>query len=462
MKINSLIEELDSLLGAEKIIYGKDLDQKYHHVWKMDEPLKAMAMVMPKNTNEVSEIMKICFKNNQEVIIHGGLTNLVGGTESKRDQLVISLEKMNEIEEIDQKSRTVTVQSGVILENLINSVSEKDLLLPLNFGAKGSAHIGGAISTNAGGLRVLKYGMVRQMILGLEVVLPDGRIVSSLKKIIKDNSGYDLKQFFIGSEGTLGIVTKAVLKLIEAPSTRHSAILGVNDYESVIDLLKALEKGLGGTLSAFELMWGNTYRTMIEKSTSLISPIDQNYDYYVFVETLGSNKKQDLSLLQNLIEKALEDNIVIDGSLAETEKELNNLWQIREDVSILDSNANHAQHFDISIPIPLIGKIVDSINDNLKKLSFVKNIYIWGHVADGNIHFIVGKEKNSDEIIKKVNEVVYEPLKENNGSISAEHGIGLHKKNYLIKSRSKPEIELMKQIKHFFDPKNILNPGRII
>ena len=297
MKISSLIEELDSLLGAEKIIYGKDLDQKYHHVWKMDEPLKAMAMVMPKNTNEVSEIMKICFKNNQEVIIHGGLTNLVGGTESKRDQLVISLEKMNEIEEIDQKSRTVTVQSGVILENLINTVSEKDLLLPLNFGAKGSAHIGGAISTNAGGLRVLKYGMVRQMILGLEVVLPDGRIVSSLKKIIKDNSGYDLKQFFIGSEGTLGIVTKAVLKLIEAPSTRHSAILGVNDYESVIDLLKTLEKGLGGTLSAFELMWGNTYRTMIEKSTSLISPIDQNYDYYVFVETLGSNKNQDLSLL---------------------------------------------------------------------------------------------------------------------------------------------------------------------
>ena len=166
--------------------------------------------------------------------------------------------------------------------------------------------------------------------------------------------------------------------------------------------------------------------------------------------------------MQNLIEKALEDNIVIDGSLAETEKELNNLWQIREDVSILDSNANHAQHFDISIPIPLIGKIVDSINDNLKKLSFVKNIYIWGHVADGNIHFIVGKEKNSDEIIKKVNEVVYEPLKENNGSISAEHGIGLHKKNYLIKSRTKSEIELMKQIKHFFDPKNILNPGRII
>ena len=347
MKLNPLIDELIALLGIENIIYGKDLDQKYHHVWKMDEPLKALALVMPKSTKQVSEIMKICFKNDQEVIIHGGLTNLVGGTESKRHQLVISLEKMNKIEEIDQKSRTVTVQSGVILENLINSVSDNDLLLPLNFGAKGSAHIGGAISTNAGGLRVLKYGMVRQMILGLEVVLPDGKIISSLKKIIKDNSGYDLKQLFIGSEGTLGIVTKAVLKLIEAPSTRHSAILGTNNYENVINLLKTLEKGLGGILSAFELMWGSTYRTMIEKSTSLISPINQDHNYYVFVETLGSNKEKDYGLLQNLIEKALEDNVILDGSLAETDKELNNLWQIREDVSILDSNANHAQHFDM-------------------------------------------------------------------------------------------------------------------
>jgi len=462
MKLNPLIDKLIALLGVENIIYGKDLDQKYHHVWKMDEPLKALALVMPKSTKQVSQIMKICFKNDQEVIIHGGLTNLVGGTESKKHQLVISLEKMNKIEEIDQKSRTVTVQSGVILENLINSVSDKDLLLPLNFGAKGSAHIGGAISTNAGGLRVLKYGMVRQMILGLEVVLPDGKVISSLKKIIKDNSGYDLKQLFIGSEGTLGIVTKAVLKLIEAPSTRHSAILGTNNYENVINLLKTLEKGLGGILSAFELMWGNTYRTMIEKSTSLISPINQDYDYYVFVETLGSNKEKDYSLLENLIEKALEDNIILDGSLAGTDKELNNLWQIREDVSILDSNANYAQHFDISIPIPLIGNLVDSITKNLKKLSFVQNIYTWGHVADGNIHFIVGKENNSLDIIKKVNDIVYKPLKENNGSISAEHGIGLDKKNYLIRSRSKPEIELMKQIKHLFDSKNILNPGRII
>jgi len=182
MKLNPLIDELIALLGIENIIYGRDLDQKYHHVWKMDEPLKALALVMPKSTKQVSQIMKICFKNDQEVIIHGGLTNLVGGTESKRHQLVISLEKMNKIEEIDQKSRTVTVQSGVILENLINSVSDNDLLLPLNFGAKGSAHIGGAISTNAGGLRVLKYGMVRQMILGLEVVLPDGKDYFFFKK----------------------------------------------------------------------------------------------------------------------------------------------------------------------------------------------------------------------------------------------------------------------------------------
>ena len=189
------------------MLQGKDLKQRFHHIWKMNEPLEAIALLLPKNTNEVSKIMQFCYENNQEIVIHGGLTNLVGGTETKKKQLVLSLEKMNTILELDEKSRTITSQSGVIIEDLINAASEKNLLLPLNFGAKGSAQIGGAISTNAGGLRVFKFGMIRHMILGLEVVLPDGTILSSMKKILKDNSGYDLKQLFIGSEGTLGVVT---------------------------------------------------------------------------------------------------------------------------------------------------------------------------------------------------------------------------------------------------------------
>ena len=462
MKFNPLIKKLKALLGSQSVIIGEKLNEKYDHIWKMNQPLKAIALILPKNTKEVSEIMKICYEKEQEVIIHGGLTNLVGGTETKSNQLVVSLEKMNKIEEIDEKSKTATTQSGVILEDLINAVSKKDLLLPLNFGAKGSAQIGGAISTNAGGLRVLKYGMTRQMVLGLEAVLPDGTIISSLKKIIKDNSGYDLKQLFIGSEGTLGIVTRVVLKLIEAPTTRYSAIVGIDNYENVITLLKNLQKGLGGILSGYELMWKNTFKTMVKKLPSINSPIDLNYNYYVFIEILGNNKIQDYSLLEKLIEKAINDKIILDGALAETDKELKKLWQIREDISILDANASFAQHFDISIPIPLIGEIVDSISKNLKNLSYVKNIYTWGHVADGNIHFIIGKKTNSFKIIDKINQIVYDPLKKNYGSISAEHGIGLHKKNYLRKSRSNEEIHLMKRIKNLFDPKLILNPGRII
>ena len=462
MDKEGLIIKLRDVLDIDSIISGSKLQQRYHHIWKMDEPLQAIALLLPKNTKEVSRIMNLCYENNQEVIIHGGLTNLVGGTETKKNQLVISLEKMNTIEEIDEKSRTITSQSGAIIENLINSVAEKNLLLPLNFGAKGSAQIGGAISTNAGGLRVFKYGMIRQMVLGLEVVLPDGTIISSLKKIIKDNSGYDLKQFFIGSEGTLGIVTKVILRLYEAPSSRSSAIVGINNYENVINLLKFLEKGLAGALSGFELMWKETYITMTKKTSSLFPPISQDFKYYVFIETLGSQKEEDYLRLERLIEESIENKIIMDASIAQSERELNNLWQIREDVSVLDFNANYSQHFDISLPIPKIGKLISEISNNLKKLSFVENIYIFGHVADGNIHFIIGKNNNKIKCVNQINEIVYAPLKENNGSLSDEHGIGLHKKKYLNTTRSESEIILMKKIKKLFDPKSILNPRRII
>ena len=276
-----IITNLNKILNPNSILTGKDLKQRFHHIWKMNEPLEAIALLLPKNTSEVSKIMQFCYENNQEIIIHGGLTNLVGGTETKKKQLVLSLEKMNTILELDEKSRTITSQSGVIIEDLINTASEKNLLLPLNFGAKGSAQIGGAISTNAGGLRVFKFGMIRHMVLGLEVVLPNGTIISSMKKILKDNSGYDLKQLFIGSEGTLGIVTKVILRLHEKPSSRTSAIAGINKYSNVIKLLKYLEKELSGALSGFEIMWKKTYDMMTLEPSILKAPIPKNYKYYI-------------------------------------------------------------------------------------------------------------------------------------------------------------------------------------
>jgi FAD/FMN-containing dehydrogenase len=428
----------------------------------MDQPLQAVAVVLPASTQEVAAILQLCNQLKQEVVVHGGLTNLVGGTETQPHQLVLSLERMNTIEEVDPISKTLTAQAGVIIENLIDAAAERDLMLPLNFGAKGSAQIGGALATNAGGLRVFRFGMTRQLVLGLEYVLPDGRIVSSLKKIIKDNSGYDLKQLLIGSEGTLGIITKVVLRLTQAPKTRSSALVGVQNYAKVLDLLKHLDKGLGGTLSGFELMWQHTFETMTTPPSIHTAPLPKDYPYYVFIETMGNDPENDFLRLETLITEALETDIILDGVLAQTQRELNTIWQIREDVSVLAAQAQDDQHFDISLPIPKIGSIIDSITQELRALSFVDRIFTFGHVADGNIHFIIGKKQNSPEIIKAINEVVYRQLKENNGSVSAEHGIGLHKKDYLNTSKSEVEIAIMKQLKALFDPHQILNPKRII
>ena len=348
-----------------------------------------------------------------------------------------------------------------IVENAIDAANDNNLFLPLSFGAKGSAQVGGVVSTNAGGLRVFRYGMTRQMVLGLEAVLADGTIISSLKKIIKDNSGYDLKQLFIGAEGTLGIITKVVFRLQEKPQSRSSAIVGLDNYEHVIALLKFMEKGLAGTLSGFELMWQRTYIAMTS-APDFSAPIPNNFPYYVFIESLGGDTTSDFNRLEDLIAEAFEKELIGDGVLAQSDRELQGIWKIREDVSVLADLAQFDQHFDISLPIPVIGKEIDAAVEQLEQLDFVEKIFPFGHVADGNIHFIIGKKENSPEIIDAINAIIYGCLERNKGSVSAEHGIGLDKKKYLSTSRTENEINLMRTLKRALDPKNILNPGRII
>lgn len=456
-----ILNELISIVGEDNILYNGQEKERFTHIWKTDIPLQALAVVFPKSTEEVSSILKCCTAHQQQVIVHGGLTNLVGATQTHEKQLVMAMDKMNEIEEIDEQTRTITSQSGVILEHLINAAAEKDLLLPLSFGAKGSAQIGGVVSTNAGGLRVFRYGMTRANVLGIEAVLPDGTVISSLKKVIKDNSGYDLKQLFIGAEGTLGVITKVILRLQEAPTARCSALVGINTYTNVVGLLKYLEKNLGGLLTGYELMWQRTYKAMTSAPSELAPPLDQNYTYYVFIECLGSNAQQDYNRLEELITQALEKELILDGLLAQTERELSLLWQIREDVSVLASQAKYDQHFDISLPISILGKEVDRAIVALEKLSFVECIFPFGHIADGNIHFIIGKNNNTQETKHAINEIIYQNLAQYNGSVSAEHGIGVDKKAYLHTSRSDAEIDLMKTLKKTIDPLNLLNPLRI-
>ncbi|PQJ30657.1 FAD-binding oxidoreductase [Nonlabens arenilitoris] len=451
----------ESVLEESQIISGDGLKVRYHHIWHMDQPLKALCLLLPETTEEVSNIMKICYENDLPVVVHGGLTNLVGSTETDGHEVVISTERLNNIEEIDTSSRTMTVQAGVILENIHEAAASADLLFPLNFGARGSAQIGGIISTNAGGLRVLKYGMTRQLILGLEAVMADGSIISSMKKIIKDNSAYDVKQLFIGSEGTLGIVTKAILKLEEAPNSRNAAYIGFNDYHKVVTFLKYMDSNLAGKLSGFELIWRNSYVQMTSVSDAVRPPLPYEYNYYVLIEALGSHPQNDQIEFQVLLENAIEKEQVLDAVMAQSPSDVEWFFRIREDVNNLVDFMKHDQHFDISLPIPLIGQYIADRYKSLSQIEGVEQVFAFGHVADGNIHFMVGKTNLSPELKKQIDHCIYDGLKEMGGSVSAEHGIGTHKKDYLKLCRSIEEITLMKSIKSIMDPKSLLNPGKI-
>lgn len=460
--MEKIVSVLIDKLGTEKILTGEDVKNRFYHIWEMNTPLNAKAVVLPRSTEDVSAAMKICHEFNQSVVVHGGLTNLVGSTEIHLNEVVISTEKMNVIEEIDEKSRTMTVQAGVILENIQNAAKEKGMLFPLNFGAKGSAQAGGFISTNAGGLRVFRFGMTRNLVLGLEAVLADGTVISSLKKIIKDNSAYDLKQLFIGSEGTLGVITKAVLKLVEAPKSRNSAFVGINDYENVVAFLKHMDAGLAGILSGFELIWNHTFRAFTTPPSVMKPPLPYDYKYYVLCESLGSNFETDREIFQQLLEKALEKGIVEDAVIADTESDLKWFWTIREDVHPSFSRLTVAQHFDVSLPIPLIGDYAERVIEFAKNDPEIDDVLTFGHVADGNIHFVFGKPHANLELTSKINDVVYKPLQKIGGSVSAEHGIGSHKKAYLKLCRTEAEIQLMKTLKTALDPKGILNPGKVL
>ena len=454
--IDKLLAKIPGSLTAH------EAKSRFSHIWKTDQPLLCKGLCFPKTTQEVSYIMKWCYKNQQEVVVHGGLTNLVGGTQTQANQIVVSLEKMTRIDAVDSKNRTVTAEAGAILENVLLSTEKQDLFLPLSFGARGSAQVGGVISTNAGGLRVFRYGMTRNWVLGLEVVLPDGTVIENLKTLRKDNSGIDLKQLFIGSEGILGIVTKAVFRLIEKPQTRHSTILTTNDYNKLLQTLRYFDQTLGARLTGFELLWENTFRTMTAEDTHYQSPLQMVKNYVIFVEVLGKDNNRDAQDLQDACAHGFDQNWIDDASFFDTAAAQDECWKIREDVAALEAHAPHNQHFDISIPIDKIGTIINNIIQQLQSLDGVLSVYPFGHVADGNMHLIVGKQNDKPKLARQINEIVYQPLTALKGSISAEHGIGLDKKPYLHLSRTKDEIHIMKRLKQLFDPKNILNPGRIV
>ena len=455
-----VLEELQSFLPKNALLLHQEATSRTAGGLHTEEPVLAKLIVRPKTTEEVSKILTICNDQGQSVVVHGGLTGLVYGTRTSSDQLILSLERMNEIEEIDPIGRTMICQSGVTLQAIQERAEEKDMIFPLDLGARGSCSIGGNISTNAGGNRVIRYGMTRDSVLGIEAVTPDGTILSSMNRMIKNNAGYDLKHFFIGTEGTLGVITKCVLRLREAPISQNTALIGTDDFSSIVEFLKYIDSSLGGNMSAFEVMWEGFYDMVTNSIDEKALPLKASIPYYILVESMGSDQTKDQEQFEYLLGQALDKSLISEAVIAKSEKERLDIWSLRDDVE-KQAQFGPTLMFDVSLPISQMEKYVAKVRTNLDKYWEQFNLIVWGHLADGNLHLVVGVGDLEKETIKKIEGSVYKPLEHIGGSISAEHGIGLEKKPYLHLSRTKEEIKYMKALKKTFDPNGILNSGLI-
>lgn len=453
----SLLQDLEQLLGPAGITLNPDLDPVGN--WR-NYPYQSTVLVRPQSTAEVAQVMALCHQAQTPVVVYGGGSGLVGATATSPQDITLSLERMNTIEDINTIERTMTVQAGTVLQTIQEAAASENLFFALDLGARGSATIGGNISTNAGGNQVIRYGMVREQILGLEVVLADGTILSSMNHMLKNNAGYDLKHLFIGSEGTLGVVTRAVLRLRPAMPARNTAFVATDSFAKLPLLLSHMETALGGKLSAFEAIWNNYY-VLASKGPHLgTPPFPPQHAFYALIESTGNDEAQESEEFLNALEEALSEDLIVDAVLAKSETEREALWAIRDNIDCL-SALDPIAIFDVSLPIGEMENYLQELEHNLEQQLGITDLATFGHLGDGNLHIIVGVGRDDPERYHQVEELLYQPLQLCGGSISAEHGIGLEKKPYLRYSRSAEEIDAMRRLKQAFDPRNILNPGKI-
>jgi FAD/FMN-containing dehydrogenase len=455
------LEALRDIVGSAHVLTGDDVHSRRVD-WMTGAPCQAGAIVRPADTEQVAAVMRACHQVQQPVVTHGGLTGLVHGAEASPDELVISLERLTAIEEIDQVGGTLTVQAGAPLQRVQEAAKEVGLQFPLDLGARGSCTIGGNIATNAGGVRVIRYGMMRQQVLGLEAVMADGRIVSSMNRMLKNNAGFDLKQLFIGSEGTLGIVTRAVLRLQPPTLSEQTAMVACPSFEALTGLLSHMGKALGGSLGAFEVMWQNHYRLLTETLGRHSPPIATQYPFYVIIESLGSDDERNANQFSEALESALESELIVDAVIAQSHTQRDGLWAIREDIEGLIKGLAPLFTFDVSLPIADMQRYTDALEAQLTQRWPEARLVVFGHLGDGNLHISVSAGSDAGEVRREVEAMVYEPLATLGGSVSAEHGIGLEKRPWLSTCRSSAEIDLMHTLKQALDPLNLLNRDKVL
>nr|XP_020469644.1 D-2-hydroxyglutarate dehydrogenase, mitochondrial isoform X2 [Monopterus albus] len=453
----------EDLAFFSKILPGRtvtdpDLLESSNVDWLKSVRGSSEVLLRPQTREEVSQILRYCNGRNLAVNPQGGNTGLVGGSVPVYDEIILSTALMNKILSFDSISGILTCQAGCVLENLSLYLEERDYIMPLDLGAKGSCQIGGNVATNAGGLRLLRYGSLRGTVLGLEVVLADGQVLDCLAMLRKDNTGYDLKQLFIGSEGTLGVITAVSILCPRKPKSVNVVFLGCENFEQLLKTFKLCRGMLGEILSAFEFLDSECMR-LLNTHLKLPNPIS-DCPFYVVIETSGSNPTHDGEKLHEFLEEAMTSSLVTDGTVATEDTKIKALWSMRERITEALIHDGFVYKYDISIPVERIYQLVTDMREHLGGRA--KSVVGYGHVGDGNLHLNITSPVKDPALLAAIEPFVYEWTASCKGSISAEHGLGLKKRNYIYYSKPSQVVAMMGDIKAMMDPKGILNPYKTL
>ena len=458
-EFSSTLAALRDALGADAVRVGEQIGERSMTDWTRHEPTRAAALLLPRTTEQVSRALAICHAAHQPVVPQGGMTGLAGGAIPRAADIALSLERMTGVEEIDPASATMTVLAGTTLQTAQEAAAQAGFELALDLGARGSCQIGGNLATNAGGNRVIQSGTARDQVLGLEVVLANGAVLSSLGKMVKNNTGYDLKHWFIGSEGTLGVITRAVLRLHPQRAARHTALVALNNYDAAVSLLRRLSTRFGNDIGAFEIMWPDFYDFGVAL-TGARSPFAEAHPLYALIEHASFDAADDGERFAAALAEALDTQVIRDAVIAQSVADARALWAVRECTAEFPVRLDPI-NFDVSLPIGEIGTFVERCRAALDRQWPGNESYFFGHIGDSNLHLTVDGRSLPGVDHHAVYAFVYEMLGPLHGSVSAEHGIGLLKREFLPISRSPEELAAMAAIRQALDPHGILNPGKL-
>lgn len=467
----ALLDALRSIVGSEHLLGAGAACEPFESDWRGRYQGKALCVVRPGDTAQVAAVVAACAAAGVAMVPQGGNTGLVGGGVPRTggDEVLISLSRLDRIFELDAGNNTLTVGAGCTLAAVQEAAAGAGRLFPLSLASEGSCQIGGNLASNAGGVQVLRYGNARELTLGLEVVLPDGRIWNGLRGLRKDNTGYDLKHLFIGSEGTLGIITAAVLRLFPSQRQRAVAWLALPHPQAAIALLASMRQRVGERLSAFELVGAAAHELVLQNMPGAVRPLGEIAPWYVLVEISDNDPDSQLAaLMEAALAEAFEAELIIDAALAGSEEQARMLWALRENISEAQKKEGISIKHDVSVPVSRIPEFLQRADSALAEAFPGVRIVAFGHVGDGNLHYNPsmpqGGAINSDLIARSeaVNRIVYDIVASLGGSISAEHGLGQLKREEILRYKSPVEIEMMRNIKQVFDPRGLMNPGKVL